>query len=226
MVSITVTVAATLIALAVRVLAGYPLARFRLRGARVLLLVLLATMLIPPIALALPVLYLVTASDIRDSIIGLVLVNAAFWSPILIWLVRGAFIGVPPELERAARIDGCSRLGAIFRVSLPAAAPVIAAATAIVFIGIWNDFVFAAVIGGQRDAHAAALSRREPLAAVQRVRRADRARPWRPASPWSSCCGRGSWRSADPSRAGIVIGPTGARRVVGGTGFEPVTPSV
>jgi multiple sugar transport system permease protein len=151
-VSITVTVAATLIALVVAVLAGYPLARFRLRGARVLLLVLLGTMLIPPIAIAIPVLYLVTGLDIRDSIIGLVLVNAAFWSPILIWLVRGAFIGVPPELERAARIDGCSRLGAIFRVSLPAAAPVIAAATAIVFIGIWNDFVFAAVVGG-RETH-------------------------------------------------------------------------
>ena len=151
-VSITVTVAATLIALGVAILAGYPLARFRLRGARVLLLVLLATMLIPPIAIAIPVLYLVTGLDIRDSIIGLVLVNAAFWSPILIWLVRGAFIGVPPELERAARIDGCSRLGAIFRVSLPAAAPVIAAATAIVFIGIWNDFVFAAVVGG-RETH-------------------------------------------------------------------------
>ena len=102
--------------------------------------------------IAIPVLYLVTGLDIRDSIIGLVLVNAAFWSPILIWLVRGAFIGVPPELERAARIDGCSRLGAIFRVSLPAAAPVIAAATAIVFIGIWNDFVFAAVVGG-RETH-------------------------------------------------------------------------
>ena len=95
MVSITVTVAATLIALLVAILAGYPLARFRLRGARILLLVLLATMLIPPIALAIPILFLVTDLGIRDSIVGLVLVNAAFWSPILIWLVRGAFIGVP-----------------------------------------------------------------------------------------------------------------------------------
>jgi ABC-type sugar transport system permease subunit len=148
-VSITVTVLATLIALCVALLAGYPLARFRIRGASVLLALLLAIMLIPPIALAIPVLYLVIDLGIRGTVIGLILINAAFWSPILIWLVRGAFIGVPPELERAARIDGCSRLGAIFRVSLPAAAPVIAAATAIVFIGIWNDFVFVAVIGGR-----------------------------------------------------------------------------
>ena len=109
-------------------------------------------MLIPPIALAIPVLYLVIDLGIRDTILGLVLINAAFWSPILIWLVRGAFLGVPVEIERAARMDGSSRLGAILRVSLPAAAPVIAAATAIVFIGIWNDYVFVAVVGG-RETH-------------------------------------------------------------------------
>jgi multiple sugar transport system permease protein len=150
--SITIAVLGTALALAVAILAGYPLARFPIRGTRVLLLVLLATMLFPPIALALPVLYLVIGLGVRDTVLGLVLINAAFWSPILIWLVRGAFMGVPIELERAARIDGCTRLGVIFRISLPAAAPVIAAATAIVFIGIWNDFVFAAVIGG-RETH-------------------------------------------------------------------------
>jgi ABC-type sugar transport system permease subunit len=147
-VSVTVTVLATAIALVVALLAGYPLARFRMRGTRLLLLCLLATMLIPPIALAIPVLFVVIDLGIRDTILGLVLINAAFWSPILIWLVRSGFVGVPIELERAARIDGSSRLGTIVRVSLPAAAPVIAAATAIVFIGIWNDFVFAAVVGG------------------------------------------------------------------------------
>jgi len=147
-VSITIAVAGTILALVVALLAGYPLARFRIRGGNVLLLFLLAIMLVPPIALAIPLLFLINELGIRDTVPGLVLVNAAFWSPILIWLVRGAFMGVPVELERAARIDGCSRLGAIFRVSLPAAAPVIAAATAIVFIGIWNDFVFVAVLGG------------------------------------------------------------------------------
>jgi ABC-type sugar transport system permease subunit len=148
-VSVTVSVAATLLALIVGLLAGYPLARLRMRGTQLLLLALLATMLIPPIALAIPVLFLVIDLGIRDTILGLILINAAFWSPILIWLVRSAFVRVPLELERAARIDGSSRLGTIIRISLPAAAPVIAAATAIVFIGIWNDFVFSAVVGGR-----------------------------------------------------------------------------
>lgn len=150
--SVVVAVLATLLALGVALLAGYPLARYRMPWTRVLLLFLLATMLIPPIALAMPVLFLVTWLGIRDTGLGLVLLNAAFWSPILIWLVRGAFSSVPANIERAARIDGCSRIGAIFKVSLPVAAPVIAAATAIAFIGIWNDFVFVAVVGG-RETH-------------------------------------------------------------------------
>jgi multiple sugar transport system permease protein len=147
-VSITVAVLGTLVALVVALPVGYSLARFRMRGASLLLLILLGTMLIPPIALAIPLLFLFINLGIRDTVLGLILINSAFWTPILIWLARGAFVRVPVDLERAARIDGCSRLGAILRVSLPAAAPVIAAATAIVFIGIWNDFVFAAVVGG------------------------------------------------------------------------------
>jgi multiple sugar transport system permease protein len=147
-VSISVAVLGTMVALGVSLLVAYPLARIRWRGASILLLVLLGTMLIPPIALAIPILFLLINLGLRDTIIGLVLINAAYWTPILIWLVRGAFARVPVELERAARIDGCSRLGAIVRASLPAAAPVIGAAVAIVFIGIWNDFVFVAVLGG------------------------------------------------------------------------------
>ncbi len=146
--TITVSVIGTMLALGVALLAGYPLARLRHRRVRLVMAGLLSVMLIPPIALAIPILYLVIALGLRDSVAGLVFLNGAFWSPIFIWLVRGAFMGVALEVERAARIDGCSRLGALVRVSLPAAAPVIAAAAAIVFIGIWNDFAFVAVVGG------------------------------------------------------------------------------
>jgi multiple sugar transport system permease protein len=152
LVSVTVTVMATLLALVVAALTAYPLARYRLRGSRPILLFLLGTQLIPPIALAIPVLLIFLTLDLRNTVAGLILINAAFWSPILVWLLRAAFLAVPRQLEQAARIDGCSRLGAIFRLSLPAAAPAITAAAAIVFVGIWNDFVFAAMLGG-RDTH-------------------------------------------------------------------------
>jgi multiple sugar transport system permease protein len=151
-VSISVTALATGLAMLVAALTAYPLARYRLRGSRPVLLFLLGTQLIPPIALAIPVLFIFLTLELRNTIVGLVLINAAFWSPILVWLLRAAFLAVPLQLELAARIDGSSRLGAIFRVSVPAALPAIMAAAAIVFIGIWNDFVFAAMLGG-RDTH-------------------------------------------------------------------------
>jgi ABC-type glycerol-3-phosphate transport system permease component len=147
-VTITVAVASTLLGLAVALLVAYPIARFRWRGGTAVLFLMLGTMLVPPIALAIPILFLFIDLGLRNTVLGLTLVNAAYWTPVLIWLVRGALAGVPVELERAARIDGSSRIGAIFRTTLPAAAPVIGAAAAIVFIGIWNDFTFVAVIGG------------------------------------------------------------------------------
>jgi ABC-type sugar transport system permease subunit len=148
-ISIAISVGATALALASAVLAGYPLARYRFRGAGAVLGVLLLTQLIPPIALAIPFLFVVLAFGLKDTVFGLILVNAAFWTPILVWLVRAAFLAVPTQLESAARMDGLGRLGTIFRVAVPAAGPAIAAAAVIVFIGIWNDFVFAAAIGGR-----------------------------------------------------------------------------
>ena len=149
MISVVISVGATALALIVALLAAYPLARFRLRGSRVILLALAGTQLIPPVALAIPLMWVIIRADLRNTVPGLVLVNAAFWAPILVWLVRGAFLAVPTNLEAAARIDGSSRLGALFRITLPTAAPAIAAAAAIAFVGIWNDFVFVALIGGR-----------------------------------------------------------------------------
>jgi multiple sugar transport system permease protein len=148
-VSIFVATTATVAALAIAALAAYPLARYRLRGGRALLMALLGSQLIPPIALAIPILYIFIRLDLRNTIPGLVLVNTAFWTPVLVWLLRAAFLAVPRNLDLAARIDGSSRLGVVFRIVIPAAAPAIAASTAVVFIGIWNDFVFIATIGGR-----------------------------------------------------------------------------
>ena len=117
---------------------------------------LLVTQLLPPIALCLPTLILFLSLGLKDTILGLALVNAAFWTPILVWLARAAFLAVPVTIELAARLDGCGRLGTIFRVALPAARSGMAAAAILVFVGVWNDFVFAASIG---DRHTQTLPR-------------------------------------------------------------------
>ena len=149
LVSVTVASIGALLAFVVAAFAAYPLARYRLPGTRLVLGLLLGTQLIPPIALAIPMLFLFIRLDLRNSVAGLILVNAAFWAPVLVWLVRGAILSVPPSLEAAARIDGLSRIGAIFRITLRTAGQPIAAALALIFVGIWNDFVFANVLGGR-----------------------------------------------------------------------------
>jgi ABC-type sugar transport system permease subunit len=148
-VSVVVATVATGVSLVIAALAAYPLARYRVRGGAIILGALLATQLLPPISLVLPVLYVFVRLDIRNTVPGLILVNIAFWTPVFVWLLHAAFRSVPANLDRAARMDGSSRLGVVFRIVVPAAAPAIAAATAIVFIGIWNDFVFVAAIGGR-----------------------------------------------------------------------------
>jgi len=147
--SVTITTLATVLALVIATGTAYPLARYRLRGGRTLTAALLGVQLIPPIALAIPALMVFKTFGLRNTVPGLVLVHAAFWTPVLVWLLLSAFRSIPPEIERAARIDGASRLGAIWRIVVPVAAPAVAAAAAIVFIGIWNDFILAVLIGGR-----------------------------------------------------------------------------
>ena len=85
------------------------------------------------------------------------IVNVAFWLPLIIWLLRDVFEEVPRALESAARMDGCSRLGTLFRITVPAARPGMAAAAILVLIGTWNEFLFAVVLG---DRNAVTMTRR------------------------------------------------------------------
>src|SRR4029077_18579033 len=71
--------------------------------------------------------------------------------PLVVWLLRNFFADVSISLERAARIDGCSRLGTLFRVTVPAGSPGIAATAILLLIGTWNEFLFAVILG-QRNA--------------------------------------------------------------------------
>jgi ABC-type sugar transport system permease subunit len=141
---------ATLTTTAVIVLAApaaYSLARFQLPGKRAVLSVLIFMQMMPAIVMAIPVLKIFQILGLTDTVAALVIVNTAFWLPLITWLLRNFFAEVPISLERAARIDGCSRLGTLFRVTVPAARPGIAAAAILMLIGTWNEFLFAVILG-------------------------------------------------------------------------------
>jgi multiple sugar transport system permease protein len=129
--------------------AAYSLARFKLPLAGFIIGVLVFTQMVPGIVMAIPVLRIFQILGLTDTVQALVIVNTAFWLPLMVWLLRSFFQQVPVSLERAARIDGCSRLGTLFRVTIPAARPGIAASAVLILIGTWNEFLFAAVLSGQ-----------------------------------------------------------------------------
>jgi ABC-type glycerol-3-phosphate transport system permease component len=141
--SVIVTLASLVVALIVSVHAAYAMARFRFRGKNAVMLGLLATSMIPGIAILVPLYDLSVHAKLYDTFAGLVIVYAAWNVPILVWLLRGFFESVPIELEEAARIDGCSRLRAFYKIVLPMSQPGLLAAAIMVIMFVWNDFLIA-----------------------------------------------------------------------------------
>ncbi|MEM4374720.1 MAG: carbohydrate ABC transporter permease [Nitrososphaerota archaeon] len=122
--------------------AAYALGRLRVRARTPLILALLASRSLPPVSVALPYFFLFSEMGLRASLVGMVIVHLTITIPITTWILMGFFAALPRDLEKAARIDGCSRSGAFRRVVLPMAAPGIAATAVIAFLFSWNDFFF------------------------------------------------------------------------------------
>lgn len=133
---------ATFIAL----LSAYVLARFQFRGAGLVMVAFLVTQMIPAF-IALGPLYAMMANlGLVDSKYGLMLVYVAVCIPFCTIMLRGFFENVPDALEEAAMVDGCSRLGALFRVLVPVMAPGIIAAFIFNFVNCWNELFLSVIL--------------------------------------------------------------------------------
>jgi multiple sugar transport system permease protein len=121
-------------------LAGYAFARIRFLGRWALFAVMLATLMVPFQVVMIPTLLIVRDLGLSDSIGALIAPNLI--TPIGIFMLRQFFLTLPIELEEAARMDGASRLGVLFKVVLPNAKPVLATLTVITFLWSWNDFLW------------------------------------------------------------------------------------
>lgn len=141
--SLLVGLGTTSLALAVGTLAGYGFSRFHVPGRGYLLFGFLMVQMFPSVLLIIPLFRLFKFFNLMDTLLALILANATFAVPLCTWLIKGFFDQIPYELEEAAMIDGCSRLGALVRIALPTSLPGIAAAAIFVFIGSWDEFVFA-----------------------------------------------------------------------------------
>lgn len=132
--------------------AGYALGRFNFPFKNTLLFILLLTRVLPPITMLIPYFIFFSAIGLVGSLFGLGITYLTAVIPLLSWMLMGYFSSLPIEVERAARIDGCSRLQVLFYVIFPMAAPGIAAAFIIAFLVSWNDLLFGIVLTGGTNA--------------------------------------------------------------------------
>ena len=144
--SLIVALASTAFGLVLGVPAGYALARMEFRGQRVLLLGILSTRMIPPVAFIIPFFLIFTAVGLKDTYTALVIVYLTIILGFVIWMMRSYFLEIPRELEEAAVIDGCSRWGVFLRIVLPLSIPGLATSAIFSFVFSWNEFLYAMVL--------------------------------------------------------------------------------
>lgn len=139
--SIILSIGAILLSLVVASPAAYAAARLRFRFKNTILLTILATCMIPGIAILIPIYLLAIQAKLLNSYLFMILVYSAWMIPQAIWFIKGFIEVVPRDLEEAAMLDGCTVVGAICRILLPLIQPGLAAVSILTFIFVWNDFL-------------------------------------------------------------------------------------
>jgi multiple sugar transport system permease protein len=135
----------TVISLVIGSIGGYAFARLRFPGKSPLLLFLLAIQFLPAVTVIIPMFMMGRTAHLLDTWWILIFAYTSFALPFTLWIMRSYFESIPRSLENAARIDGCSRVGAFIRVVLPLSAPGFAATAIFTFLNAWDEFFFALI---------------------------------------------------------------------------------
>jgi multiple sugar transport system permease protein len=141
--SVLIAGGSTVIAMICGIPAAYALARMEFKGKTAFLGFIIVSQMFAPVVLLIGIYKVMMALGLTDSILGLVFINAAFNQAFTIWLLRGTFLGISPDMEQAATIDGCNKIQAMFHVLLPVAAPGIVTTLIFIFINAWNEYTVA-----------------------------------------------------------------------------------
>ena len=144
--SAVVSISATIISITLGALGAYALTRLHFAGRRAIALGLVFTYLVPQALLFIPLFQVVATMGLSDTLGGLILVYPTITLPFCTWLLMSYFKSIPIELEDAALIDGCTRLGVLVRIVLPLSTPAIVVVCLFSFTQAWNEFLYALVI--------------------------------------------------------------------------------
>ena len=149
--STAVSIATAFFACLFGAMAAYVLSRFRFPGRDSSLVALLVTQMFPAILIALPMFVIFSRFGLLNSLFGLSLAYLAFLMPVAAVLLKAFFDAIPVELEEASLIDGASRIGTLFRITLPLSLPGLASTFLFCFIIAWDEFLFARMFIRQPD---------------------------------------------------------------------------
>jgi multiple sugar transport system permease protein len=128
---------------------GYALAKLEFRGKRVIFALVLGMLMVPAIAILVPLFVLVSNLGLTNTYAGLILPYLA--APIGVFLMRQYFLGLPDELIQAARVDGASEFRIFWNVMLPLCGPALATLAILTFLGSWNNFIWPLVVAQTED---------------------------------------------------------------------------
>jgi multiple sugar transport system permease protein len=149
--SLVVSLGSTALSVAVSALGGYAFARYNFKGKNQIMSVILGLFMIPVVINIIPLYIMLANVGLLNSLIALILTFQILIIPLNIFLLKNYFEALPKELEEAALIDGCSRLGALWRVTVPLSIPALLIAAILSFRFSWNEFVLPVVLSNKPD---------------------------------------------------------------------------
>jgi multiple sugar transport system permease protein len=141
--SVYVSVATVVLSVTLATVGGYAVTRLHFRGRGFMSYGILLIYMFPAIVLVIPLYVIFSRMGLRDSINVLILVYLAQTLPVALYMLRSYFRTLPAEMEHAGLVDGCSRIGVIWRIVIPLSAPALASVALYTFMIAWNEFLFA-----------------------------------------------------------------------------------
>ena len=125
---------------------GYALSRFKFKGREFGMIALMTTQMFPATMLLLPFFILLSYLELINSYFGLIIIYSSTALPFCIWQMKGYYDTIPPSLEESARLDGCSRYQAFYKIILPLSSPALVITALFSFMASWSEYVVAAII--------------------------------------------------------------------------------
>jgi multiple sugar transport system permease protein len=156
--SIIVATFTTIICIALGIFAAYAFTRLKFKGSGGFFIAIIFTEMLPPVAILLPIFLIFKRLSLTNSLIGLIILYISWFLPIVTWVLYSYFMTIPKDLEDSARIDGATRIGAIFKVIIPLTLPGITSAGVICFIFCMGEFMGAITLLTRQDAQTVPLA--------------------------------------------------------------------